>query len=310
LYIQNLLTGTISHNSLLSNTAASNGGGLYMAYGQSDILFSDNDFIGNEAGGGGGGIFWASGSMLVNNRVMSNSAGFNGGGLYVNGRSSLIESNQFIGNDTANYGGGVYISRDTVVFRANTVISNTSDKDGGGLLLILSEGLFENNIVAQNQVGSGESGSGIYVWGGAPHLIHTTLAQNAGGDGSGVYLRDYTGDPGSVTLTNTILVSQTTGLFAESDNTATINGVLWYGNTTANVGGGGTVTVNNAYTGSPVFVDPDGGDYHINITSAAQNKGISTGVADDIDGDLRLGTPDLGADEFVRYVYLPIILHD
>lgn len=308
LYIQSLLTGTINHNSLLSNTAVSNGGGLYMAYGQSDILFSDNDFIGNMAGGDGGGIFWASGSMLVNNRVMSNSAGFNGGGLNVNGRSSLIESNRFIDNDTTNYGGGVYISRDTAVFRANTVISNASGRDGGGLLLILSEGLLENNIVAQNRVGNGESGSGIYIWGGTPRLVHTTLAQNSGGDGSSVYIRDYTGEFGSVTLTNTILVSHTTGLHVENGNTATINGVLWYGNTIANVGGGGTVTINHAYTGFPAFINPDDWDYHINITSAAKDTGVSAGVEDDIDGDPRIGIPDIGADEQIWYIYLPVIL--
>jgi parallel beta-helix repeat protein len=270
---------TISHNSVSSNTAVANGGGLYLVGGQSDSVLLDNSFVGNKAGGGGG-IFMNSEATLLNNQVMSNSASYRGGGLYVNGRSPLIEGNQFIGND------------------------------GGGILIRKSDGLFENNIVTQNQIETGDFGAGVYIWGGAPRMVHTTLAQNAGGDGSGVYISDYSGDFGHATLTNTILVSHTTGLYAESGNTATINGVLWYGNTTANVGGSGTVTVSHAYTGSPAFVNPDGWDYHINITSAAQNKGVSTGVVDDIDGDLRLGTPDLGADEFVRHIFLPIILRN
>ncbi len=310
LFISSPSMAALSHNSVSSNTAGFNGGGLYLAYGISTTVLSDNVFVDNTAGHDGGGIFMASAATIIHNQIMSNSTGFNGGGLYVNGRSPLIASNHFVGNHSTYYGGGVFLSRDTAVFRANTVISNTSDNDGGGLLLNVSEGLLENNIVAQNQVGSGQSGTGIYIWGGAPRLVHTTLAQNTGGDGSGMYLRDYLGDPGNVTLTNTILVSQSIGFYSEISNTATINGVLWHGNTTANVGGSGTVTVSHAYTGSPAFVNPDGWDYHINITSAAQNKGVSTGVVDDIDGDLRLGTPDLGADEFVRHIFLPIILRN
>jgi hypothetical protein len=134
------------------------------------------------------------------------------------------------------------------------------------------------------------------------------LAQNMGGDGSGVYIRDYLGDPGSAALTNTILVSQTIGFYAEISNTATFNGVLWYGNTTANVGGSGTVTVSQAYTGSPAFVNPGGWDYHIPVTSAAKDRGVSAGAADDIDGAPRLGIPDIGADEYVVHSYLPVIL--
>ncbi len=306
LYISSPTIATIHHNHVSSNTAGFNGGGLYLAYGQSDSVVSDNVLVDNRAGSSGGGIFMASWVTLINNQVISNSAGFNGGGLYVNGRSPLIGFNRFVGNDSASYGGGVFLSRDTAVFQANTVISNTSDRDGGGLLLNVSEGLLENNIVAQNQVGSGESGAGIYIWGGAPRLVHTTLAQNDGGDGSGLYIRDYTGDPASVTLTNTILVSQTAGFIVDVGNTAVLNGVLWSGNG-INIDGDGVVTVSHAFIGSPAFVNPGGWDYHIGANSTAQNNGVSAGVAEDIDGDMRLGNPDLGADEYVRHVYLPVI---
>ncbi len=310
LLIYSPLTGTISHNRVLSNSAVSNGGGLYLAYGPPDVLFTDNDFVGNAAGGDGGGIFWAGDALFSHNRVMSNSAGFNGGGMSVNGRSSLFLSNLFMGNETDYYGGGVYFTIDTSAFRDNTVIANASGRDGGGLLLFRSEGVFENNIVAQNQVASGESGSGVYIWGGTPQLAHTTIAQNSGGDGSGVYVRSYSvGDPepGHVVLTNTILVSQTIGFYIEISNTAVLDGVLWYGNGT-DIDGDGVITISHEYTGFPAFIDPVGGDFHIGAASAARDKGVNSSVTDDIDGEPRLGIPDIGADEYTRPVYLPVIL--
>jgi hypothetical protein len=202
--------------------------------------------------------------------------------------------------------------QDTAVFRANTVISNTSDSGGGGLLIHASEGVFASNIVAQNQIVSGDFGAGIHIAGGTPYIAHTTLAHNSGGDGSGIYLNDYSGSPATIVLANTILVSQTTGFFAESGSAATIDGILWYDNTTANVGESGTVTVSHEYIGSPAFVNPAGWDYHISKNSAAKDQGVNVGIDTDIDGDLRFGAPDLGADEYVYewQLYLPVIFRE
>ena len=43
--------------------------------------------------------------------------------------------------------------------------------------------------------------------------------------------------------------------------------------------------------------------------SPAIDQGLNAGIADDIDGEARLGIPDLGADELVeRYLFLPMIV--
>jgi hypothetical protein len=298
---------TISHNIISSNTSGFNGGGLYLAYGLSDTVISNNVISSNRAGAGGGGIYMNSGASFIQNEVTNNRAG-SGGAIYVNSRSPLVLSNQIVGNEAVHYGGGAYLRYDTTLFQANSVISNTSGRDGGGLMLFDSEGLLENNVVAQNQVGNNESGAGIFVWGGAPRLVHTTLAQNHGGDGSGVYLRDDSGNAGSVSLTNTILVSQTIGLIAQSGNTAILNGILWYGNLLANVSGSGIVNASHEITGSPGFIDAEGWNYHIHSSSAAIDNGVTTHVQVDIDGQPRLGVPDIGADELVWSVYLPVVL--
>jgi uncharacterized repeat protein (TIGR01451 family) len=88
------------------------------------------------------------------------------------------------------------------------------------------------------------------------------------------------------------------GITLTAGNSASLESTLWYSNG-ADWAGSGTITASNNYTGNPAFLDPAGGDYHLGSTSAAINKGIAAGVPFDIDGEIRDGIPDLGADEFL-----------
>jgi hypothetical protein len=98
------------------------------------------------------------------------------------------------------------------------------------------------------------------------------------------------------------------GLSANGVSTVTVNGILWY-NTPLTVSKSVTavVTVNNQFTGNPAFA-PEG--YHLSLNSAAIDKGVHSGVTDDIDGKPRprgIGY-DLGADKFwPKVVYLPLV---
>ena len=58
---------------------------------------------------------------------------------------------------------------------------------------------------------------------------------------------------------------------------------------------GGGIVITNEYTGTPAF-SADG--YHLTANSAAIDRGVSTGVMTDIDGQSRDAVPDLGADEY------------
>jgi hypothetical protein len=144
-------------------------------------------------------------------------------------------------------------------------------------------------------------------------LLHTTIARNNGGDGSGLYV---TNPPSSyypyssVALTNTILVSQTVGIHVTRFNIARLNGVLWFGNG-INTTGAGTIIVTNEHMGDPAFA-ADG--YHLTSGSIAIDKAVNTNLITDIDYEPRFAIADLGADEFVtftvRRIDLPIILRD
>ncbi len=79
-------------------------------------------------------------------------------------------------------------------------------------------------------------------------------------------------------------------------STTTLNGVLWFGNG-ANTDGAGLLSVTNEYTRDPAFA-ADG--YHLTAGSAAIDRGESTGVTIDIDGEPRTMPPDLGTDEYAN----------
>jgi uncharacterized repeat protein (TIGR01451 family) len=319
LYFRNSPTATLIFNTIRNNEANHLGGGQ-KHYGGAYFLSSDNamlinnTFSGNSAADTCGGVTFRSGSdnaLLIGNVVISNSAGSPGfGGNAAGGGLCLIGSNganfisnTVINNSTFGSGGGLcLISSNGANLISNTIINNNAFGNGGGLYLERSNITLTNNIVADNQItitgGFTGSGSGMYIAGSSPRLSHTTLARSGGGDGSGVYVTDVFGSFSSVAMTNTILVSHTVGITITAGNTATLNGVLWAGNA-INTGGEGTTTVTNEYTGNPAFVDVDAGDYHINLTSAAIDKGVNTGVDRDIDGDPRPQGDgyDLGADE-------------
>jgi hypothetical protein len=97
-------------------------------------------------------------------------------------------------------------------------------------------------------------------------------------------------------MTNTIIVSHTTGILVTPGNTATLNASLWYGNL-ANWDGTGTIQHSGDIFDDPAF-DADG--YHLTSASAALGTGVNAGVRTDIDDhDRPQGTGyDLGADEY------------
>jgi hypothetical protein len=149
-------------------------------------------------------------------------------------------------------------------------------------------------------------GSGLYLQ--APALLlHTTLARNTGGDGSGITVISST-----VQLTNTILVSHTVGINLDGSSTAILEATLWGYNAWANAadwaGAGTIMTGTRNIRAVPLFINPEAMDYHLSAASPAIDQGVSTWVDSDIDNQPRpnpsTGLPDLGADEY----WLPVAI--
>lgn len=309
LYLYDPAESIIHRNAILSNSAGFSGGGIYAAYGLTKTTISQNSILSNSADHDGGGVFLASEAQFLQNEVAYNTSHASGGGLKINSRGPLVAGNCVFHNWTESWGGGINVSQKAHL-ESNTVVSNTAGRGGGGLFLYLSEDQHENNVVGANRIGDDRSGAGIYVWGGAPQLVHTTIAENVGGDGSGLYIGNPGGPVGSVAMANTIVAAQAVGVKAQEGNTVTMAATLWGSGAWANgIDAAGLVITTSNVSGDPAFVDALGWDYHIGPASAAIDAGFDAGVYVDLDGDPRpaLGAFDLGADEYWRRLYLPVV---
>jgi hypothetical protein len=320
----------LTSNEILTNTA-NGGGGLILDNVPAAV--TGNLIRGNDADtGSGGGVTIegeaSDGAVLSDNEIADNTAHWVGAGVFVNSASPTLTSN-WIHHNTGNEGSGITSSWSEAVISGNTIEHNSADWRGGGLALRDESGLrleanlihhndaawdgggmfmegsapvLRNNAIIDNGLTENGNGDGLCIDTSTPRLLHNTLSSNSGGKGYGIYV----GAGSTATLTNTVVVSHTTGVLVEGDGAATIDGVLWYGNG-ANTDGGGTIVERNAYSGDLAF-DADG--YHLTGVSAAIDRGVAAAVATDIDGDsrpLNYGR-DLGADEYAGDLVPPEVV--
>ena len=295
----------VENSLIISNTAAWGGG---MRAISAAPLIRDNRFLSNTASFGGG-LFLMWSYSTVEGNVFRNNQATNGGALYLSGDSSTVLGN-LIEDNQGGYGAGLGVASGLqAVISGNLILSNTAVYEGGGIRITYNDAEVQNNVLAHN---GADEGAGIYITGASPRLRHNTLAQNTGGDGIGILVEANA----QAALTNTILVSHTVGISVTTGSTATLEGILWGTGAWANGadwgGDGAIITGTVNVRGDPKFVDPANGDYHIGSGSAAINAGVEAGLATDIDGDPRpTGTaPDIGADEFVARVYLPLVVRE
>lgn len=280
LYIS-VCPAVVEENTVISNTAMTNGGGLYL-YAADDVTLQDNTFSANTAAEGGGINMYLSAANLFDNQITNNSA---------------------------DAGSGLLFWLSDATLSRNTILANSSNINGSCVLFLRqSSPTLVNNVIADNQTSS-TTGCGIYIaYGSNPHLIHTTIARNGGAQGIGIRVTSGGGPNSTVTLTNTILVGEYRGVYANSGSSANLLATLWQNTDDCN-GSGTIITGSINYWGDPLFT-PDG--YHLLLGSAAIDRGVATGVTDDIDEQARPQgvAPDIGADEYLStinyWIFLPV----
>ena len=291
---------SVSGTQFISNTAGGSGGGLLQWNAGYTVTVTNAYFERNRAGADGGGL-WSRGNTIVTGTlVYSNSAATWGGGVYVPTGAATVNGSTLSGNVSAR-GGGIALNGSTAQVNRSLVLGNSVTTHGGGIDVWAAHLRLINVVVADNHA---SLGNGVFLYGSSLDALHTTIARNSGGQGNGIYV-EY---DSTLALTNTILVSQTVGITVTTGNTATLNGVLWFGNG-ANTGGAGSISAQNVTTGDPAFA-ADG--YHLTSRSAAIDHGVNSGVTSDIDGNRRpMGKGyDLGADEFRFTIYLPLVMRN
>jgi len=344
LYLKNCRTsfdaGALSWMNLLGianllpvqNNSASYGGGVYIEGGTP--ILTGLDVNANSATYEGGGFYLYSGQPIIaGGLVMGNQAGNKGGGFFLGNSPARIAATYVYSNAAAD-GAGFYLngpfsfSEDTVPIIANNYVrhNSTTGSQGGGFYFRQAIAGLVNNVIADN---AASDGAAMYLWASSPQLFHNTIAQNSGD--SGIYATNKPGRlwppiipiPSQPSFTNTIIVSQTVGVYVDStglpapfQNKVTLYGTLWNGNG-SNTGGSGTVVSSGDVYGDPKFTctgDPPGclNPYHILTDSLAVDAGVPVALnlpgSDlfvDIDLQLRPSGDgyDIGADEVVSETY-------
>jgi hypothetical protein len=208
-----------------------------------------------------------SGFTLTNGAATSSNVKIDGtgGGAFSSG---VISNCVFVGNIAAG-GGGVFGG----TLNNCTLIANSTSSGGiGGGTWYAT---LNNCVIASNSASGGfGGGAGTYC-----SVNSCTIVFNSAGSGGGSY---------GGALTNCIVYSNTGGNYGYS----TLN----YCCTTPLPGGTGNIT------NDPAFVNPNGGDFHLQSNSPCINAGNNTYVSgtNDLDGNPRIvgGTVDIGAYEF------------
>lgn len=306
-------TLTILDSTVISNSTGNSGGGLALWTNNiariDGTTFQENAVTGAGGNEGGGGLFLRNSGhvTLTHSAFLSNTSNWDGGGLYAydpgsdNDLNLALDDNRFQGNE-ANWGAAALIRSVHDFDATNThILDNLGLQTGGSpdyahsvfwLRDLTGAATLTNTLIANNHIQDANGyAPGVEVDDTTATFLHTTVANNTGGDGVGVR-----GENATVELINSIIANQSIGV-EEVSGAVSLNGVLWWNNMSDVLGG---VSILNSYPGDPAFVDPAGGDYHIGSTSEAIDRGVDADVPFDIDGEVRPAgaAPDLGADEY------------
>jgi hypothetical protein len=257
----------------------------------------------------GGGVSGSSVVLTMKRCVVSdNQTSSSGGGIFLSTSSSLnLESSRVMRNSAANMGGGIALTStngNSSLIRS-WIFANNAASAGGGLSLTGGQASLETIMLVDNTVTQpGAVGAGLAADGAAITLSYTTLARNTGGAGSGASLSGAS----TLTATNMLAAGQAAAFSLTAPSTGTVDGVLWGSGPTwannANTTGSGSITVQHAYSGDPLFVALDPTNlktyFHISASSPALDRSISTASGyQDIENQAVYNTiADLGADEY------------
>ncbi len=295
------------HNTFRHNDAQREGGAIYI-FNSPYVVLKQNDISYNTATRGGCMDVMYSNVRLDTNTIKHNTAtDREGGGVYLSHCRAEFTNNMLYNNhvisSTVDWGGGAVTLNDThATFDRDWIVGNSSSRYGGGMVLFNSDAVIRNVLLARNS--ADVQGSGLYASGSRITMLHATVADNTGGDGSGIYVKpdvypyiDVT-QPSTTTVTNSIVAGQTVGVYAESGSTVTMDHTLWWNNGVSS-GGGGTLVTTNNLAGDPAFEDAANNDYRIAAGSAALDVAANAGVRRDRDDQVRaMGAGyDVGCDE-------------
>ena len=297
------------------NSAFGAGGGLYAGrLNGRGIEFSSNTSSGLSVGGG---AYVYTGTNVISQALFqANTAGYNAGALYLNNGDTWLTDFTIRGNSTANSDGGAIAAFGSLQLSNGRFENNTSPGNGGAVYAASTLGVTNTRFINN----TANDGSAIWHSAGDGRVVNSLFAHNLNNgsivadlalnsSGQFTVLHSTFADPqpsispaaisapvGAVNVTNTIITHYAYGI-SGGNGAASEDYNLFFGN--LNNWSGPVVTGTHSLEADPLFVDPLGGDYHLQTQSPAIDTGINVGVDFDIDGQPRpiLAGYDIGFDE-------------
>ncbi len=159
-------------STILGNTAAADGGGIYNDAGT--VSVSSADVLNNTANLSGGGLWNGTGTMTIDgvtidgNTASGDGAADGGGGIFNNGGSVSLSSTVNVTNNIADgdqgSGGGIFNhTGGTITANGTTITGNTANRAGGGIEDNSGAGLgiMLTNVTLDNNVATRRRGDGF-----------------------------------------------------------------------------------------------------------------------------------------------------
>lgn len=244
-------------NSIGTNTATGNGGGIYIEEGNMASITKGN-ISGNKSGNYGGGIYNPStGALTISgSSIASNTAANVGGGILTNGNATISDTSVNSNTTTSSDGAGIYINNKTLTITDSNINSNVAAGSGGGIGSYLATVNLTGTTLKGNTATANHGGAGRF-WGGTTSIDNCNISSNKAGKLGGGFIT-YGGEAGknTTTLKNSSVSgnSATTGKGIYIQNYGALN-MLGSSNVNAN---------NDIYLESTSFV---------NITGALTSAG-------------------------------------
>ncbi|MFC1839599.1 carboxypeptidase regulatory-like domain-containing protein [Thermodesulfobacteriota bacterium] len=263
--------------------------------------------------------------IIENNIIEGGQVQYYGAGILCIGSSPSILNNEFINNvgstilvTNFNYDGTSFPVDSSPLISGNIFRNNS----GGSGAIYIDAWIYTGSPVIINNNITGTNGNGITVGGGAEYggtIFDTKIYNNTISNNSqdGISLEKFYN--GSVEIVNNIIANNGNFGINETDENGSesdpilVQYNLFNNNTAGHYLDERTSTYSsvilldalvsecsNNLEGDPLFVDPSGGDYHLQAGSPGINTGeTTTEVITDIDGDSRPQNSayDIGADE-------------
>ncbi len=308
---------TLTNGSGSITTQYALGGGLFCEY--SSPLIENMIISNNTVEGYGGGIYiHTSNVKLYNVNVINNFSEFSGGGVAVWLYSNLLFENVNIVENTVNpeggEGGGLFCIGYNNITMINMKINGNSAWGGGGILSTSFNNLYLENVeISENHAieifGGGHGGGISFGHESTLNCTNVTIAQNvADGWGDGIFIASY--DTEIYFYDSILWNSITDNIYFYYDYYNSYNNSIIISHSDIQGGLDGIETngygIINWLDGNidtdPLFVDPDIGNYYLQLNSPCIDAGDPYSSLDP-DGTIA----DMGAYYFHQTIICPLI---